>query len=189
MLVVFISFLRTITLTSGFNQYRSSLILLSIVGCILLVFSQIANISEVRGMSRQNFEKTVAFTQRMEQLADLGIQSPDRVLIIQTDNPVWDYEPVFSYFRFLRFYNAKNPISFLWAGRKPEAYSNQFRAALARDLSDLSLYGKEPLMVSGSEHDFTPFPEIDHPETKCVLVLISGQPRKDCAMVVAASWR
>lgn len=189
MLVVLVSFLQKVTLINGFTQFRSALILLSTICVIILVFSQFNNIRDIRSKNNQNVDKTVAFTKKMEQWANLGVQHPDYVLIIQTDNPVSDYEPVFSYFRFLRFYNVRNKITFLWAGRKPEAYSNQFKAALAEDLSKLSLYGREPLLVSGNDQDFTPFPEIDKSDTKCILLLMSGQPKKHCAITVAGGWQ
>jgi len=138
---VLLSFFYKITLTDSLSKFRTSLILLSALGAFLLACSQLNNIREIRIKNDQNVDKTAAFSMKMEQLASLGTQHPGYVIIFQTDNPVSDYEPVFSYFWFLRFYGTQNPISFLWAGRKPEAYSNQFKAALARNLRDLSVYG------------------------------------------------
>ncbi len=189
MFVVLLSFFQKITLIDGFTQFRTGLILLSTLGVFLLAFSQLNNIREIRIKNNQNVERTISFSKKMEQLVGLGTQNPEYVIIIQTDNPVSDYEPVFSYFRFLRFYGVKNHISFLWAGRKPEAYSNQFRASLARDLHNLSYYGKEPFMVAGSVHDFVPFPEVENSHVGCILVVISGEPGKNCPIVFTGNWR
>lgn len=189
MLVVLIAFAQKITTAIGWVRFRTSLILISVFGTCLLGFLQLNRIREIRFLNNRNVERSVTFSRKMEQIADLGIQNPDHAFIIQADNPVWDYEPIFSYFRFLRFYGAKNRIAFLWAGRKPETYNNEFSISLASDLRDLSFYGKLPLMVAGDEHDFMPFSEVDGSETKCILVLISGQPKKNCPIVVAGNWR
>jgi hypothetical protein len=189
MLVVLIAFAQKLTTTNGWVRFRTSLILISIFGTFLLGFFQFNHIREIRFLNDRNVERSVTFSKKMEQIANLGIQNSDHALIIQADNPVWDYEPVFSYFRFLKFYGAKNPVAFLWAGRKPETYNNEFNVSLASDLRDLSFYGKLPLLVTGAGQDFTPFSEVDGSETKCILVLISGQPKKNCAIIVAGNWR
>ena len=78
--------------------------------------------------------------------------------------------------------------SFLWAGRKPEAYDNEFSASLASDLRDLSFYGKLPPMLAGNDRDFTPYFDVDGSEMECILLVISGESQKECSIIVSSNW-
>jgi len=188
LLVVLISLFHKLSFKNTHVQIYIGLTLLGVFGAFLLACFQLYNIAWIRSVSKQNVEKTVAFSREMERLAKTGIQNSEHVLIIQADNPVKDYESIFSYSRFLRFYSAENQISFLWAGPKPETYNNAYRASLASDLRDLSFYGKLPLMSAGNEYDFTPYSDVDGSDTECILILLSGQPKKNCMITITGSW-
>ena len=187
--VVIISFFQKIAQTYRVKMYEVNLMLLSTLATFILAFSQLRNIHQAQLSGEKNVARTTTFTAQMKELAEVSTQNPDYVLIIETDNPAWDYEPVFSYVRFLRFYGTKNKISFLWAGRKPENYSNNLNSSLAKDLSDLSIFGKEPAGLVGKGNDFIPFSEVDGYGTKCILIVISGQPKKDCPQIIMSNWR
>jgi hypothetical protein len=139
--------------------------------------------------SQDNVERTVSFTKKIENWARIGKNNPDKAIIIQTDDPNWDFEPVFSYVRFLRYYGVKNKIAFLWRGRSPEKYSNVLESSLAKDLSNLSSFGEIPARVVSNKNDFTPFPYVDTLETGCILIVISGEPEKHCSKIIAGQWR
>ena len=188
-LAVFISIFKRVTQTDDYLRYRSSLVLVSFIVLAFLAFSQVDNISRILDFNKRVVDRTTRFSTKMSELAKLGIQHPDYVFILQTDSPNKDYEAVFSYYRFLRFYSAKNPVSLLWTGLKPEAYSETLQRSLVSDLQGLSFWGKFPATIMGNEHDFTSYSEVDGSETKCIMLLLSGELKRECQILVVEDWR
>jgi hypothetical protein len=165
--------------------FRTGLILAATSGVILLSIRQLESISLIRDAAGHNVEKTMAFSMEVEQLATLGKQYPDHVFIIQTGHPSINYEAVFSYRRFLKYYGAENSFSLLWVGGKPDGYKG-LNVLLARDLQNLSYFGASPVQVAGSPGSFTSYSEVDGSDTKCILLILSGEPRRNCEMNVHA---
>lgn len=186
---VILSFFQKTAQVGRVKVYEDVVMFAGILVTFILSVSHVGNIYQARLRSIENVAKTAKFTQNMEMLASLGIHNPNDILIIQADNPAWDYEPVFSYARFIRFYGAENKLSFLWVGRKPENYNNRLNSSLAKDLSDLSLHGVEPAGLNGKGNDFIPISEADAPNAKCILIVISGTPKKNCSQTIVSNWR
>jgi hypothetical protein len=154
---------------------------------ILMIF-HIGNIRGAQQKSEANVLRTLQFTNNMEQLAEAGKMHPDYAFIIQASDPGWDYEPVFSYSRFIRFYGAENAMFFLWAGPEPKKIRNIYTHALAVDLRDLSFNGAIPTKLPVSGHDFTPLPNISSQQSAhCILVVISGKPERNCPIVIESN--
>lgn len=188
-LVVFISIFKRLTKTDDHLRYHTTLVLASFIVSLFLAFSQVDNINRILDFNNRNVNRTTRFSTKMAELAKLGVQHPEYVFILQTDSPIKDYEAVFSYYRFLRFFGAKNPVSLLWTGLKPEAYSETLQRSLVSDLRDLSFFGKFPATVVGNEHDFAPYSEVDGSETKCIMLLLSGDLKRECQILVIEDWR
>ena len=189
LLSIFIAFLNRKTLTNDHGGFRTSLIVTSVFISSFFALLQIDHVREIVDLTNGNVEHTASFSTEIEQLVKLGMQNPDYVFIVQADHPYKDYEAVFSYFRFLRFYGTQNPITFLWTGLKPKAYHNLLESSLASDLQNLSLFGELPVTVAGNKNDFAPYSEIDGSETGCIMLLLSGEPQKECQVLVVEDWR
>jgi hypothetical protein len=187
--LILIVLIHKIRISNILHNFRGVYLILGLIGIFFLLASSAPNIREAQLNSQDNVERTVSFTKKIENWARIGKNNPDKAIIIQTDDPNWDFEPVFSYVRFLRYYGVKNKIAFLWRGRSPEKYSNVLESSLAKDLSNLSSFGEIPARVVSNKNDFTPFPYVDTLETGCILIVISGEPEKHCSKIIAGQWR
>ncbi len=144
-------------------------------------------IAYAQSESSANVERSVNFQQRISQIITASKNNPRDVILIQTDRPDWDYEAVSSYMDFLRYNNIPVAIAFIWDGKPPSDYKGS-KAIMAREMLNLSLEGNS-LNLPVPSFDFTPLPQLAIQDDNCILVVVSGEPARDCAIVIDGSWK
>jgi hypothetical protein len=115
-------------------------------------------------------EKTITFTMRIEQVSSLLKQHPGYALVLESGN-VWDYEPVFSYERFLRAYGMENPIFLRIHGYSPDTVAAGLEKNLAASILDISIRGNDL---------FQPLPRLENYHNQCFSLNLSGSFQNEC---------
>jgi hypothetical protein len=150
-----------------------------LVGCIVLVVRQRNGLKVIVNSSISNWQRTLTFTSNLSRLVELSQKYPDYALVFQTDF-VWDYEPVFSYPKFLTAYSVNNPRFFCWIDTL-SSNASDLEKQLASDLDKTSKKGSVPFYEP--RHDLKSFGQ------RCIAVIISGEPACSCDIRFDLRWK
>ena len=164
--------------------YTKGLILAVVCAPVFFTFN---GVTYAQTESNKNVARSSSFSEKINQIVDIADQNPKDPILIQTDKPDWDYEPVESYMDFLRYKGIDRPISFVWAGKPPSSYKGS-KAIMAKDLMDLSLQGTA-LRLPVTSTEFTPLLKIKIRGENCISIVISGSPKINCSISIDGSWR
>ncbi|HEY2980392.1 MAG TPA: hypothetical protein VGJ22_04355 [Anaerolineales bacterium] len=175
-------YLQQMTRVDRFESLHLPVVALCALLAAALAFSQIGGIETAQAKTRKYVKENEKFTRNVEKLAGILEQNPHDVFVMQVNNPVLDFAPVFAYDHFLRYYGVRNPIALLWAGGAPAQY-DPLGASIAATFSDISLHGASVLPDSPVRPvDFAPLAEVE--AQACVLLLLSSDaPERDCHLV------
>ena len=138
------------------------------VALALLVFSR--GYAPAIEALEKNVKVTHEFTRRIEQASFLLKQNPEDALVLESGS-VWDFEPVFSYERFLRAYGVENPIFLRIHGYSPEIVADGLERSLVIRLLDISNRGNNL---------FQPLSQIENYQNKCFSLNLSGSFETEC---------
>ena len=120
--------------------------------------------------SKTNTTKTEIFTNDLLSISQIVKGHSDYPLIFSSNNP-WDYEPIFSLERYVRFMGITNPIVLDYMDNN---YTN--RKGLEKDLSlDLIKISKNGSSQFGSNYSIN--------RTNCILILLPGAKNADACVL------
>jgi hypothetical protein len=142
-----------------------------IAALALLVFSR--GFAQIMVALEERVKVTHNFTDRIEQISSLLKQNPNDALVLESGG-VWDYEPVFSYERFLRAYGVENPIFLRIHNYSPEAVTAGLEQSLAVQLVDISSNGSSL---------FQPLSRLEKYKNHCFSLNLSGSFKTECQAV------
>jgi hypothetical protein len=137
----------------------------------ILVFSR-GYVSTIEAL-KNYVNATNVFTYQIEQVSSLLEKNPEFALVLESGN-IWDYEPIFSYERFLRAYGVKNPIFLRIHGYSPETVSAGLQRKLAIDLLDISNRGNNL---------FQPLTKLEYYQNRCFSLQLSGSFKNECQSI------
>lgn len=122
----------------------------------------------------EHVKLTNEFTNGLNQMSSTLKQNPDYVLVLESSD-VWEYEPVFSYERFLRAYGVENPlflrIHCYSSERFAENHDDPLKIRLARHLSEISTQGNEL---------FLPLSRLEDYPNRCFSLVLSNAAFTKC---------
>jgi len=117
-----------------------------------------------------NVSKTTIFTNRLDKIVTLLKQNPEKALVLES-GIVWDYEPIFSYERFLRAYGVENPLFVRIHGYSPETETSDLEEQLASTLLNISNQGNAL---------FQPLSHLSDYQNQCFSLDLSGTFDTEC---------
>jgi hypothetical protein len=122
----------------------------------------------------EHVKLTNEFTNGLNQMSTLLKQNPDYALVLESTD-VWEYEPIFSYQRFLRAYGVENPFFLRIQCYSPETIAenneNPLKVRLAQDLSEISVHGKDL---------FLPLSRLEDYQNRCFSLALSNAAFTEC---------
>lgn len=118
----------------------------------------------------KNVRVTKDFTNHIEQLSSILRLNPESALVLESGN-ILDYEPIFSYERFLRAYGVQNPLFLRIHGYSPEVVASGLDQSLALKLLDISNQGNNL---------FQPLSKIKNYQNRCYSLSLSGSFKSEC---------
>jgi len=139
----------------------------------LALFAFSRGYAPITAALEKKIEVSHNFTNRIEQVSFLLKQNPENALVLESGN-VWDYEPVFSYERFLRAYGVENPIFLRIHGYSPEIVTAGLEQSLAASLLDISNHGNNL---------FQPLSQIENYNGRCFSLNLSGSFETECQTI------
>ncbi len=145
---------------------------------LVAVASNIPNIAYLRRGAERNVASTTAFTAFVSKLSAVGLEHPDYPMVFESNDPA-DFEPLFSYPRFLRASSVVNEMYLIWVPAR-HGVSN-FQGSLSKQLAQLSR--------EGMPGEYSPISQLEATGDKCILVLVTGVPRLPCVIQVSGDWR
>jgi hypothetical protein len=180
--VLVIWYVQQVARLDRFESFQLPVVALCALLAGALAFSQIGGIETAQAKTRKYVKENEKFTRNLEKLAGILQQNPHDVFVMQVNNPVQDFAPVYAYDQFLRYYGVQNAIALLWAGNAPAQY-DPLGASIATTFSDISLHGASILPDSPVRPvDFVPLAGAEG--QACVLLLLSSDvPERDCHLV------
>ena len=93
-----------------FSSFKTKKLSLNIIFFGLILISTInAGYYQLIKVSKNNASATSSFTESISNISDIAITHPNYPIVLKSEN-LWDYEPIFSIERFVRFMGATNPI-------------------------------------------------------------------------------
>lgn len=154
---------------SGFKSSFNNFILFFSRFLLIFILSYevaIKGYSNLILVERKAREITNAFNNKVIDLSSIANNNPDYLIIFRSENP-WDYEPVFSLQRFLRFRAVKNLIILKYTDENFET-SSSLNKLLSEELFKVSRNGSK-------EEGFSVFDQVDFDKfgQRCILVLFS----------------
>ena len=155
-----------------FGQKSKSkiIILYTIFFGLLLMFTINHGYHSLIKASKTNTTKTEIFTNDLLSISQIVKGHSDYPLIFSSNNP-WDYEPIFSLERYVRFMGITNPIVLDYMDNN---YTN--RKGLEKDLSlDLIKISKNGSSQFGSNYSIN--------RTNCILILLPGAKNADACVL------
>jgi hypothetical protein len=172
---------RMIGLDKNNRNHRIILIVIMLVAGGLVV-SHRDGFETAQAKSRKHVKESRKFTRDIEKLASLAESGPDYAIAFQASNALFDYEALFSYNQFLRYYGVTNPMAILWAGGDVPEGDMLYPYYL--NLSTLSSEGMAALPDLPLGADFVPLADIESYGTRCILVIFStAPPAKECNVI------
>ncbi len=148
--------------------------------CLLAAVSRVGDVRYVRQSSLDNVRRTVRFTQEIAALSELAKEHPGYAFVF-TANDTWDYEPVFSYPRFLAAQGVAASNYLLWNAAAAPSDETAFQASLSQQLAEAS--------EAGSPGSFEPLRNLSGVGSRCILVVISGPANWPCEIISDGNWR
>jgi hypothetical protein len=142
--------------------------------------SHLNNIRLIRQAAAASVRRTSTFALTLEDIDREAAAHPNYAIVFQSDNP-WDYEPFFSYPRFLHAAGVENASYLLWLGSKITVQGS-FEETLTQRISAIS--------ASGLPGYYRPLADLTLVRNRCILVRISGaHPGLPCQIQVNGAWR
>ena len=141
------------------------------------------NIQAARKESMKHVRAERKVTRDLEKLASSANLRSDYAIIFQANHASEDYESIFSYNQFLRYYGVNNSMSILWAG-DDISETDIFLYSLFHNLTVISEYGADALPDIPLKGDFVALPSLEPYGQKCILVVFEpAVPAKDCLII------
>jgi hypothetical protein len=125
----------------------------------------------IRAM-QANVAETREFTDRLGRLAARLNQDDSLQLVVESTN-VWDYELVFGYPRFLRAFQARNPMLLRLHGYGIPSYPAGRERRLATELEAIS---------SGGNSDYLPLSFVEEEHGRCLSFFLGAEGLSGCEM-------
>lgn len=160
------------------KPYRIIILAASILFGIGMVLNHIGEARFIVKSSISNWERSNKFSEKLNRLVHLSTEYPTFAIVFQTDDYL-DYEPVFSYPRFLIAHSVNNPLFLLWTGRTTSGADN-LEIELTRTLENLSQFG--------DPNYYKPQSKLDLFRKRCILVILSGDPGHVCNVQINGKW-
>ncbi|KKQ41215.1 MAG: hypothetical protein US60_C0045G0004 [Microgenomates group bacterium GW2011_GWC1_37_8] len=131
---------------------------------LIIIFNR--GFNDIISASKNNASVTASFTDSLNTLSSLCKEYPDYALIIKSRDP-WDYEPIFSIERFIRYLGVSNLIYIDYEDTKITS-----RLGMEKGLSETLINASK----NGMAIDNTIFKELDYKlvNKNCIIVLLSG---------------
>lgn len=153
-------------LKNRIRLYISRTLILVFFGYLVFLTAK-SGYSALINATKANADKTVAFTKTLVEVLNQAKKYPDYKIIMKSNNP-WDYEPVFSLDRFLRFEGVENSLAVDY--EEPVSATNDaLLSSLSKTLNELSTEGS----VADSKVGFEPL-NYKRGNKSCILLLLSG---------------
>lgn len=145
---------------------------------LVAVAANASGFAIIRIVSATNVRRTAHFAEVIDQLSRLADDHPAYPVLFQSDNP-WDYEPLWSYPRFLTAYGVRNDKYLLWTSTARQ--SSTFLESLNTKLAEYS--------SAGLPGEYLPLSQFNGSSDACILVVLTGTPARPCQFQVDGQWR
>lgn len=124
-------------------------------------------------MIKENVRSTIEFSNRIENTIVLLKQNENSALVLESSNPL-DYEPVFSYARFLTAENVKNKIFFRFHTSISNTPISNLEKVLLLELNRISTDGNSYI---------SPLRDLTQFENRCFSITLSGNYLSNCSPI------